>query len=236
MGTKGFAFLVGTVAAGALLSGCVGGPPAAGGQGEEVHDRLYPLQRDAVRQEVDREYDEIYPGFWNQSWVWFNDRGLDLFDILSWDLQFGRGFGVNAHATEFLQAGIGWWDGTSIGSRGRSWGMWDESLVHRGLGPFYWIDVDRSPQWGTQTLWEHEYSYTGWDLLEENGNKAIDNDWTEVGASAQALAIGARVAGSPIELVDFVAGTITFGLVDIRNDDTRSKLEHRLREEKGLGQ
>ena len=97
-------------------------------------------------------------------------------------------------------------------------------------------EVERTPQWGTQTLWEHEYSYTGWDLHEDNGNKAIDNDWTEVGASAQALAIGARVSASPIEIVDFVAGTITFGLVDIRNDDTRSKLEHRLREEKGLGQ
>ena len=114
--------------------------------------------------------------------------------------------------------------------------MWDESLVHRGLGPFYWIELERSPQWGTQTLWDHEYSYTGWDLHEDNDNPASDNDWTEVGASAQALAIGARVSGSPIEIVDFVAGTITFGLVDIRNDDTRSKLEHRLRAEKGLGQ
>ena len=214
MGTKGFAFLVGTLAAGALLSGCASDP---------------------VRTEVDREYDEQHPGFMNKTGVWFADRGLDLVDVIFLDIQFGRGFGVNVTATEYLQAGIGWWDGTSLGGRGRSWGMWDETMVHRGLGPFYWIEIERTPTWGTTTLWDHEYRYTGWDLFEENGNKAIDHDWADLGLSAQLLAIGARVAVSPIEAVDFVAGTITLGVVDIRDDDTRSELEKELREEKGLG-
>jgi hypothetical protein len=215
MGTKGFAFLVGTLAAGALLSGCVSDP---------------------VRSEVSREYNEAYPGFLDKTGNWAGDSGLDLLDVISYDVQFGRGFGVNAHITEYLQAGIGWWDGTSVGQRGRAWGMWEESMIHRGLGPFYWVEVERHPQWGTKSLWEHEYKYTGWDLLEENGSKAIENDWSEVGASAQVLAIGLRAAVSPIEAVDFVAGFLSLGNIDIRNDDTRAVIERDLREEKGLGQ
>ncbi len=243
MGTKGFAFLVGTVAAGALMAGC-STPPKAG-HGETVHDQLYPVESSAVRSEVDRKFEEIYPGAGNWAWVWVRDRVLDLADVPSWDVQFGRGFGANAHLTEYAQAGIGWWDGTSLGQRGRAWGMWSESKVHRGLGPFYWIEVERTPDWGTQNLFDHEYKYTGWDLFEDR-TKAADHDWADVGASAQLLAVGASAAASPIEAVDFVAGLIPIGLItnlfgvhqpifDIRSDDTYSVLQSSLAEEKGLG-
>jgi len=235
MGTKGFAILLGTVAVSTLLTGCVTGPPREG-HGETVHEKLLPTDSSAVREEADRQFDEIYPGFGDHLWVWARDRWLDLADIAKLDIEFGRGFGVNVHATELLQAGIGWWDGSSLGMRGRAFGIWQESRNHGGLGPFYWVDVKRTPTWGTANLFDHEYAYTGWDLFEESGNKAIDHDWTEVGANAQVLAIGAQVAGSPIEIADFVFGFVTLGAADIMNDDTKAILEARLREEKGLGQ
>lgn len=216
MGTKGFAFLLGTVAAGALLTGCVSSDP--------------------VREEVDRKYAEDHPTFGSKVGAWFGDRGLDLADVGKVDLEFGRGFGVNAHLTELLQAGIGWWDGSSAGWRGRAFGVWEENRDHMGLGPFYWVDVDRKPSWGTTTLFEQEYSYNNWDLFEEAGNKAIDHDWTEVGANVQLLAVGAQVAVSPIEIVDFAVGFVSFGLFDIMSDDIEARIERDLREEKGLGE
>ncbi len=244
MGTKGFAFLVGTVAAGALLSGC--STPPKPGHGQTAHDQVYPLERSADREEVDRRFDEAYPGALNWGWVWFRDRWFDLWDIPSWDIQFGRGFGVNVTATEYAQAGIGWWDGMSLGERGRSWGMWDEHVVHRGLGPFYWVEIERTPKWGTKNLFDHEYKYTGWDLFEESGNKAAHHDWADLGAGANVLAVGASVAASPVEAVDFIAGLIPIQLVtgwfgahqpvfDIKSDDTYNRMAHELAEEKGLG-
>ncbi len=246
MGTKSFAFLVaGTMATGALLSGC-NTPPKAG-HGETVHEEAYPLARSAEREEVDRQFNEIYPGAGNWTWIWFRDRWMDLWDVVEADIAFGQGFGVNAHATEILQAGMGTWEGTSMGLRGRAWGMWEESKTHRGLGPWYWIDVERSPLWGTKNLFDHEYEYTGWDIMEETGDKAIDQDWTSIGASAQVLAVGAHVAASPLEAVDFIAGLIPVGLVvnwfgvnkpifDIMEDDTYSRLQKKLADEQGLGE
>jgi len=228
MGTKGFAFLVvGTLAAGALLTGCSTVSPE--------------------REEVDRQFREEYPTAGAWTGVWLTDRWWDLTDIVKADIAFGQGFGVNVHLTELLQAGIGTWDGMSVGLRARSFGMWEESKTHRGLGPWYWVDVERTPQWGTSHIADHSYAYTGWDLMEETGDKAIDHDWTELGASAQLLAVGAHVAASPLEAVDFIAGLIPVGLVvnwfgvnkpifDIMDDDTYSRMAQDLAEERGIGQ
>lgn len=227
MGKKRFAYLiVGTVAASALLTGCSTVSPE--------------------REEVDRQFRAEYPNAGSWTGVWFLDRWLDLTDIVKADVAFGQGFGVNAHATEILQAGIGTWDGTSVGLRARSFGMWEEEKTHRGLGPWYWVDVERTPLWGTSHIAEHEYKYTGWDIMEQTGDKAIDHDWTEIGASAQFLAIGAHVAASPLEAIDFLAGLIPVGLVynmfgankpifDISKDDTYSRLQKQLADERGIG-
>ncbi len=254
MGMKGFTLLLGTVAAGAMLTGCVTGPNRSPNpMGHPNPDRdlatqeQFPLKSSAEKEEVDRQFEEQYPGVVNWVWVWGKDRWMDLLDVVSWDVSFGRGFGVNAHLTEYAQAGIGWWDGKSMGMRGRVWGTWDESNEHRGLGPFYWVEVERTPDWGTQSIHDNSYKYTGWDLFEESGNRMSDDDWADVGASANLLAVGARAGASPIEAVDFVAGLIPVSLItnimgyhqpvfDIQGDDTWAGIEEQLREEKGLGE
>jgi hypothetical protein len=205
------------------------------------------VECDEVKQEVDRVFDERHPGVGRWALVWLGDRGNDLLDILEVSLSFGRGMGVNLRATEYLQAGVNWWDGMSWGMRGRAWGVWETREEDRGVGPFYWVEHERRPVCGTASLWDHEYKYTGWDLSEDSYSKAVHHDWTSFGGSARVIAVGAEAAVSPLEALDFVGGVLPIGLVvnlfgyhhpvfDVMQDDTWSELRDELVEEKGLGQ
>lgn len=250
---KRVSFVLGTVAAGILAAGCVGGPsrsPNPLGHASPNKDlatqEQYPLRSSAVKEEVDRQFEETYPGTMNWLYVWGKDRWMDLLDIASLNLDAGRGFGVNVRATEFLQLGLNWWDGHSWGMRGRTWGVWETSEEERGIGPFYWIELERHPTWGTQSLFDHDYKYTGWDIFETANSKVSNGDWSEVGGKVHVLAIGAGVRLSPVEAVDFVVGLFPVALVanivgyrdpvpDVMADDTWSQMEQQLEEEKGLG-
>lgn len=245
--------LIGAVAA-ASLAGCVGGPARSAnpmGNNDPHRDlatgEQFPLRSSPVKEEVDRQFEQQYPGVANWAYVWGKDRWFDLLDVVNWNLSAGRGFGFNAHVTEFGQAGINWWDGASWGMRGRAFGVWKTDEEDRGFGPFYWVDIERTPEWGTKSLWKHEYKYSGWDFEEASGCKATHGDWSEVGGMVHLFAVGAEVSASPIELVDFAVGLFPVGLVanlagyhhpipDIMGDDTHSELEKSLRDEKGLGQ
>ena len=247
-------FLLSTVVAALIAAGCVGAPtrsPNPLGHASTHKDlatqEQFPLRSSPVKEEVDRVFEEEHPGVVNWIFVWGKDRWFDLMDIISWDVHFGRGFGANLALTEYAQIGLNWWEGTALGQRGRAWGMWHEESVDRGLGPFYWLEYERSPTWGTQSLFDHEYKYMGWDLLEESPNKAGHNDWSEVGGSVNLFAVGARAFASPIEAVDFIAGLIPIQLVtniigyhqpvfDIQGDDTWSELRDDLARDMGLGE
>ena len=244
--------LIGAVAA-AGLTGCVGGParsPNPLGNNDPHRDlatsEQFPLRSSAVKEEVDRQFEQEHPGVVNWLYVWGADRWFDLMDVVNWDISVGRGFGANIHITEFAQAGINWWDGTSWGQRGRSWGVWETSEEDRGLGPFYWVEIERKPTWGTQNIFDHEYKYTGWDIQEDPLNKAVHGDWSEVGGKVHLFAAGVGARLSPVEAVDFVAGLCPIGLVtnlmgyhepipDITGDDTHSVIMKELQDEKGLG-
>ena len=250
---KRVSFVLGTLAAGALTAGCIGGPsrsPNPLGQASPNKDlatqEQYPLRSSAVKEEVDRQLDEKYPGTVNWLFVWGKDRWFDLMDVASFNLDVGRGFGANVRLTEFAQVGLNWWDGQSWGMRGRTWGVWDTDEEERGLGPFYWIEYQRHPTWGTQSLFDHDYKYTGWDLLETGNPKVTNGDWSEIGAKAHLLAIGAGARLSPVEAVDFIAGLFPVSLVanifgyrdpvpDLMSDDTYAQVKAQLEDEKGLG-
>jgi hypothetical protein len=250
---KSVSFVLGTLAAGLLSAGCIGGParsPNPLGHADPNKDlatqEQFPLRSSPVKEEVDRQFEERYPGTLNWAYVWGKDRWFDLLDIVSWNVDFGRGFGFNVRATEFAQVGLNWWDGQSWGMRGRTWGVWETHEVDRGLGPFYWVEIERHPTWGTQSLFDHDYKYTGWDILEKENSKVTNGDWSEVGAKVHLFAVGAGVRVSPVEAVDFVAGLCPIGLVanlvgyhepipDIMMDDTHSVIQRELEDEKGLG-
>jgi hypothetical protein len=251
---KRVSFVLGTVVAGALAAGCVTGParsPNPLGHASPNKDlatqEQFPLRSSAVKEEVDRQFEERYPGTINWLFVWGTDRWFDLMDIVSWNIDFGRGFGLNLRATEFLEIGVNWWDGQSWGMRGRTWGVWETHEVDRGLGPFYWVELERRPVYGTQSLFDHDYKYTGWDLHETANPKVTNGDWSEIGGKFHFLAFGAGIRISPVELVDFIAGLCPVGLVanvmgyhepipDIMNDDIWSQIKQELEDEKGLEQ
>jgi hypothetical protein len=245
--------MLGTLAVGALAAGCVVGPsrsPNPLGHASPNKDlatqEQYPVRSSASKEEVDRQFDERYPGTINWLFVWGKDRWFDLLDVAGFNLDWGRGFGVNVTLTEFAQVGLNWWDGQSWGMRGRTWGHWDTHEVDRGLGPFYWVELERHPAWGTQSLFDHDYKYTGWDLHETADPKVSNGDWSELRAKVHVLAIGAGARLSPVEAVDFVVGLFPVSLVanivgyrepvpDVMADDTWSQMERLLEDEKGLG-
>jgi hypothetical protein len=207
----------------------------------------YPLRSSATKEEVDRVFEEHYPGTINWLYVWGKDRWFDLLDITSLNLDAGRGFGINLRITDFAQIGLNWWDGDSWGWRGRAWGVWETKEVERGIGPFYWMEYERHPSWGTQTLFDHDYKYTGWDVLETADPKVGNGDWSEIGGKIHILALGAGLRISPAELCDFVAGLFPVSFVmnvigyrqptpDIMDDDTYAQIKAQLQDEKGLGQ
>ena len=251
---KRVSFVLGTLAAGALAAGCIAGPSRslnplghASPNKDMATQEQYPLRSSATKEEVDRVFEEHYPGTINWLYVWGTDRWFDLLDITTLHLDAGRGFGLNLRITEFAQIGLNWWDGESWGWRGRSWGVWETSEVDRGVGPFYWVEYERHPSWGTQTLFNHDYKYTGWDILETGDPKSGNGDWSEIGGKLRILAIGAGVRISPAELCDFVCGLFPVSFIanligyrqptpDIMHDDIWAQIKQHLQDEKGLDQ
>lgn len=211
-----------------------------------VWDQWYPVRNEPTVDEVNRVFNEKCPGALGWTGVWLGDRWADLLDVFSLNLSFGQGIGVNLHATEFLEAGLNWWEGTSLGMRGRAWGVWDSDEWDRGLGPFYWVELERTPTAGTRNLFNHEYKYVGWDFQENSLNKAAHEDWSHVGGALHVLFIGAEAGVSLLEAADFIAGWLPLGPIlgwcgmeqpvwDISRDDTWSQMARELEAEKGLG-
>jgi len=257
---SGLAVVFGSIALAVMTSGCVSFPDAEvvfppvpdvhGSHPSTHHDaaekELNPLHSSAVKMEVDKEFEARHPGFLGWFFTYWKDRILDLHDITSLDLAVGRGFVVNARPTEYGQVGIGWFDGAKFGWRNRATGWWDEDRTERGLSAFYWLEVKRDARWGTKTLFQQNYDYTGWDIWEDR-TKAAEHDWADIGGSLIIAFIGVDANVSPAEFVDAVAGwfPITFiqnvlgyhaPTFDIMEDDTWSVLKAELIRERGIDQ
>mgnify|MGYP003498144283 CR=1 FL=1 len=84
---KRVSFVLGTLAAGALASGCIGPTRSPNPLGHASPNKdlatqeQYPLKSSAVKQEVDRQLEERYPGTINWLFVWGKDRWVDLLDV-----------------------------------------------------------------------------------------------------------------------------------------------------------
>jgi len=167
--------------------------------------------------------------------IYLKDRALDLADIIQFDLSFGDGWLVNAHATKWLQAGGGYLNhGIRWGLLKRAYGTWSDDRVEGGLAAgfnLYWVDITRIPIWGTSTLFEHEFAYEGPDYLSNH-----DRHWSDVGLNAHVAFLGANVGVSVFELVDAALGFAAFPSLwagpagpemDIADDDTRARLREK---------
>ena len=254
--------LLGVAAAATLVAGCTNCPSkpprksaatTVSSDGSDVMDcpsvwkQQYPLRNSPTVDEVNCVFNERCTGGLGWTGVWLGDRWFDFLDVFHLNLAFGQGIGVNAHLTEFLELGLNWWEGTSLGLRGRVWGVWDSKEWDRGAGPFYWVELDRTPVSGTKSLFNHEYRYVGWDFQENALNKASHDDWSDVGITVHLLFIGAEIGVSPLEAADFIAGILPLGPIlgwcgvtqpiwDIQRDDTWSQMAREMEAEKGLGQ
>lgn len=254
---SGLAVVLGSFALAICATGCVSFPDFesptppmldGGSHPSSHHDGYeqakYPLRSNAVKMEVDKEFEARHPGFLGWFFTYWKDRMLDLDDIVSLDLAVGRGFGANIRPTEYAQVGIAWWDGSKLGSRQRAWGWWDEERVERGISAFYWLEVERKARWGTRTLFAQDYDYTGWDIWEER-TKSAEHDWADFGGSIYLFALGADVNLSPVEAVDAIMGwfptTFIWNVLgyhaptfDLSGDDTWSELREELIRERGV--
>jgi hypothetical protein len=203
-----------------------------------------------VKSEVDREFQSRYD-YGERIGVWFVDRFNDLFDVVQVDLSIGAGLGygalLNAHVTDFGQVGAGWFEGTKVGLKERAFGVWEEKRTEYGLGPFYHYEVARTPVFGTTRAFDHAYDYTGWSIMEDPAWKEDETHWSDVGAAAHFLVLGAEVNVGVFEAFDFVFGfePISFILrffdyhhpyTDFQGDDTWNQVRAELEEEKGLGE
>jgi hypothetical protein len=166
---------------------------------------------------------------------YFWDRFLDLTDIVTFDLGFGDGFLFNAHATKWLQLGVGYRDGVCFGVLPRSFGMWYENRKEGGLAlaPFvglYFKNLQREALWGTTTLFEHDVLYQGVDHMSND-----TSHWSAIGVNLHLFLVGVDAGISPYEIFDFIFGwfgmpflvpvdPVGFGSeVDTANDDLRAR-------------
>ncbi len=167
--------------------------------------------------------------------IYLKDRFLDLTDILQFDLSVGDGFLANVHATKWLQIGGGFMNnGLRWGMLKRSAGTWSDDRVEGGVAAgfnLYWVDLARTPVWGTSTLFENEFAYEGPDYLDNH-----DRHWSDFGATLHLFWIGANINASPFELLDAVLGIFALPSIyagplspemDLADDDTRARLREK---------
>ncbi len=167
--------------------------------------------------------------------IYLKDRFLDLADVFQVDLSVGDGFLANAHLTKWLQAGGGYMNhGTRHGFLKRSAGTWSDDRVEGGIAAgfnLYWTKIERTPIWGTSTLFEHEFSYEGPDYLSNH-----DRHWSDLGATLHVAWLGLNANASPYEAVDFLVGIFALPSIyagpfspemDLADDDTRARLREK---------
>lgn len=147
--------------------------------------------------------------------LYLPDRILDLLDIVSFEMRYGLGGGVEAHLTRGAQLGLegayslslGWFDHRALGGR-------YQVFTSAALGPY-----------ASRYLLIGGASTAGLELVAARSS-GLDTaylplyqefrDYWAVGGSVMAIAYGAAVDVHPIEFADFLAG---FVVVDFLRDD-----------------
>jgi len=110
------------------------------------------------------------------------NRALDLVDIARLSVGVGPGFDANVRATELLTAGIGQYETTRFGLKGRTVPVFEENIDEGGVGILGYV------------------------------NGKLQRDPSEVGADLHVGVIGAQAAASLAEAADFLAGLILIDL------------------------
>ncbi|MBX7245614.1 MAG: hypothetical protein K1X53_08940 [Candidatus Sumerlaeaceae bacterium] len=122
-----------------------------------------------------------YP-WWAMIAYYVPNRVLDLIDIGRLSIGIGCGFGVNVRVTELAEIGIGKYETTRFGMKGRVLPVYEENIDESGIAFLGWV------------------------------NGCLQRDPTEIGADLHIGIIGAQAAVSLAEAIDFVAGFLLIDL------------------------
>ncbi len=110
------------------------------------------------------------------------NRVLDLIDIGRLSVGFGVGYGVNVRLTELAEIGVGQYETTRFGMKGRILPIYEECIDEAGVAFLGYV------------------------------NGCLQRDPTEVGGDLHLGVIGVQAAVSLAEAADFVAGLILIDL------------------------
>jgi hypothetical protein len=155
--------------------------------------------------------------------TYFRDRANDFVDIFSLSLSLGFGAIVNVRATQFVQCGGLFFDGSKVGFMGRQAGTWTHSECEMGIPGFYIRSVEIMPD-GKSVKRICTDRGQSW-FFQLCGDEGVPYDYNydrrlwQVGASVHAILLGIDFSVDLKELLDFLLGWST---LDIANDDTNS--------------
>ena len=112
------------------------------------------------------------------------NRALDFIDIFRLNIGVGCGWGVNVRVTELLEAGVGQYETTRFGMKGRVLPVYEENIDEGGIAILGYV------------------------------NGCLQRDPTEIGADLHIAVIGAEAAVSLAEAADFITGFVLIDLQD----------------------
>ncbi len=152
---------------------------------------------------------------------YFEDRFLDFWDILGFKFHMGTGLLVNARATKFAQAGLGFIDGDKFGFKGRELGYWYEWRGEIGVSVFYINTAKKDPIIGNKFLFEAARAAETEEVSDIDIFRDDDRDRWDIGVTVHALFIGIDIEFRTKEFFDFLLGIVT---LDMCKDDTKNRL------------
>jgi hypothetical protein len=156
--------------------------------------------------------------------VYFKDRGNDFVDIFGLSFTFGIGVLANVRATQIVQAGGLWFNGSRAGFVGREYGTWSESSIEMGFPGMYLRDLQLVPQSGSAKLVNTARGQSWFfQFCGEEGvpyDEGYDRKFWQVGATVHAGVVGVDFSINLAEFLDFLLGWFA---LDISRDDTANR-------------
>ena len=120
--------------------------------------------------------------WWDMVLYYVPNRVLDFVDIGRASIGVGPGYGINVRVTELAEVGVGKYETTRFGMKGRVLPVYEENIDEAGVAFLGFV------------------------------NGCLQRDPTEIGADLHIGVIGAEAAVSLAEAADFVAGIVMIDL------------------------
>jgi hypothetical protein len=158
--------------------------------------------------------------------TYIDDRALDFMDWwptpFNMRLRMGPGLLFNFRGTKFAQAGWGFFDGETLGFKGRQLGSWREWRDEVGVSVFYITKTKKDLLTGNRFLFDamrkaEPEAVGDIDIFRED-----DRDRWDCGCTVHLLFVGLDWdIIRPREIADFLLGLFT---LDFQKDDTKNRL------------